>query len=121
MLGWNPMSLVGFRTHVVSRRLSNFDIMIVSGTSLQRHSPQGDTQHTNSHLHYSFGFPKGSSNRSSGVSFMFRKSRLGGNKFASAISPEDPDITGRVAMMRIRNGGKTLLCLDLISRRAPKG
>ena len=105
------MSLMGYRMHVVSKQLSNFDNMIFCGTSIRKQSLQGDIRHTNSHFHFSFGFPIGG-NTACGISFMLRKSRFDEKKIISTVTPEDDsDIMGRLAIIRYRNGREDIALL----------
>ena len=121
LLGWNPMSLVGYRMHEVSRQISNFDIAIFAGTARVKHDVQGDVYHTQSHFHYSFGFPRGG-NRSCGISFMLRKSRFDEKKITSVLSPhDDPLIDGRVAMLRIKNGREDIALVGAYFPPKPQG
>ena len=108
------MSLMGYRMHVVSNRLANFDVMIFSGTSIQKQSLQGDIRHTNSHFYSSFGFPKGG-NTACGISFMLCKSRFDEKRIISTVTPEDDsDIMGRLAIMRYRNGREDIALFGVI-------
>ena len=89
----------------VSSEIRNFDIGVFVGTSMQRIEPQGDVFVDHSHLHYSFGFSKWSTNRTTGISFLLRKSKCSQQKVISLESPSPKeDICGRLALMRYRNG-----------------
>ena len=119
LLGWNPMSLATRRHTPVSMEIKNIDIGIFVGTSIRRIEPQGDFFLDNSHLHYSFGFAKQSTNRTTGISFFLRKSRFSQHKVISLQSPSpEDDICGRLALMRYKRKGGFRVVRLLLSSEA---